>query len=156
MLTMIVMMMTCVYELKELVTAVDRGHFYYILDELTTDEEAKLLAEWKNQDQNQNNPTTQSQLIAIVLECFDELKKQQSVTGSIKLSQIIAKVDKNSLIKMTPTVIGYLAKFVQGLGHEYIIEWMDYVACEVNPKELTISPKWYEEQQNSIDPSHVQ
>ena len=54
----------CVGDDKELAAVVEHGHKYIVLREDIPDEDARLVCEWLNSDQNQNSGNSEIQLLA--------------------------------------------------------------------------------------------
>ena len=55
------------------------------------------------------------------------------------------QVMKASPVRLNPNCVAAMAKFVEATGaKEYLTEFMDWHACTINPRELTISYTWWE------------
>ena len=82
------------FELKpgedpELDYVVEHGHEYIILDETVTNEEAELISDWYNSDQDQNNASTEASLMRLVQQSCRSLMKQ---SVHVNISSIVQQV----------------------------------------------------------------
>ena len=66
------------------------GHCYWLLSEKITEEDAVLLSEWRNSDQNQNQFNSEMQLIKNIQRIC--LKEQSLANGQVKLATVVQKV----------------------------------------------------------------
>jgi hypothetical protein len=121
---------------------------YWLLAEAITAEDATLLSEWRNSDQNQSQFNSEMQLIrSIQRVCNFELQ----LNSQVKLATIVAKITCNSLVKLQPNTVGALSKFVMEMGSgEYIDQLANWHANNVNPQEISCSTKFYEDVTTSV------
>eukprot|EP00973_Karenia_brevis_P074286 10321192-Karenia_brevis.AAC.1 len=84
----------------ELDYVVKNGHDFIVLDGAkVTDEECRIVSEWKNADQNQNNASTEASLIrSIQLSCLE--LQRQTKSSNIKMASVVQEVAQASLIKL--------------------------------------------------------
>jgi len=77
---------------------------------------------------------------------INEIIAKNGPGAQIRISAIVAQVTSQSIMKVSPNMIGCIAKYVteQGSGI-YIYEWLEYLQRHVNPKETTVSATWLEE-----------
>lgn len=127
----------------DLAYVVSEGHEYIVLSEDTTPEEAQLISDWYNSDQDQNNSSSEASLIRTIQLVVQELQKSSKI---IKTAQVIQKVTERSIVKVNPSTIGYFAKFVIDLGGaDMVDEWLTHFAVAVNPCELACPPSFFNE-----------
>ncbi len=141
----------------DLKKVVDEGHSYWLLSEDITEEEAVLLSEWRNSDQNQNQCNSEMQLIKSIQRiCTKELSLLPHASGQIKVAAIVQKVASTSCIRIPHNTIGNLSKFVLEMGISgYIDELASFHANCVNPSELSCSPSWYNDLTANIPKKYV-
>ena len=76
---------------SELQYAIATGHSYIVLSEDTTDEEAKILSEWYNSDQDQNNSSTEASLLrSIASVCRPMLASGPHIKVATVTQQVLA------------------------------------------------------------------
>jgi hypothetical protein len=78
------------------------------------------------------------------------------MTSGVVQSSIIAKVNQKSIVAVSPTVLSQLTKLVVGLGvTDPVDELLDYLAANVNPRELIVPPNWYAEMLDIVPKRHI-
>ena len=127
----------------ELQHVVNTGHEWIELDENTTDEEAALVSEWLNADQQQNNSNSEASLIRVINNAIQDAKLLKQ---SLKIGQIVAKIQENWVLKVSGTNVAQLAKFVLDLEHSWRVEeYLNFHSLCVEPTELAAPPSLFEE-----------
>ena len=120
---------------------VNEGLLYWLLDEKTTKEEAVLLSEWRNADQDQNLGTREGALINTI----DTVIRKQPSPETVKLGQLVVLTSQDIIAKVKPDQISALAKVVLGwYGGNYLREFLDFLSARVNQAALTCSWFWLE------------
>ena len=131
----------------------DKGHYYFELDDETSDADAEFLSELLNSDQNQNQINSEDHLRGLV---------QKHVTALLTIERpivatsiIIERVMKESVVKLKPDNIGDIAAFVidlydvaaiaAGKADRYMQELGWRYSHSVNPRELTVSARMHAE-----------
>ena len=125
---------------------VSQGHSYFVLDDKISKEDAEFLSEWRNADQNQNQCNSEAQLIRTLQSLVeDELAKSDAGT-QVKLSTIISKATNKSIVKLKPDTVGGLTRWILSLGaRDYVTEFLDFHAAEVDPTQLTVPWGFFDE-----------
>ena len=138
---------------NNLKVAVRDGHRYWILDEKISGDDAMILSEWRNSDNNTNQVTHEIQILrSIQRYCRAEAK----TSTSVKVATIIAKVSAASIVKLNPNVVGILVKFCVELGVEqYVDEICEFHSSHVNPNEMACPHGLMEEICKSIKKENV-
>ena len=130
---------------------VTNGHFFWLLAEEISEDEARLVAQWYNSDQNQNHLNDVVEHIRSVQRVC---RKEMEITcgAQVKLSSVIAKVTAASIVKIMPDHVGALARFILNLGaRAYVDEFLHWHANTVNPTELTVAAGWFGEASKHIN-----
>jgi hypothetical protein len=118
-----------------------QGHLYFILKDGISDDDARFLSEYMNADQNQNQFNSEVHLIKQV---YDHAVPLMQNSAMVPLSKVIASVSASAVAKLRADTIGDIAQYVMGFGNgPYIEELVVWHAGAVNPKELSVSPKWF-------------
>ena len=130
---------------ESLTDVVHNGHRWWILPE-STDKATQLdLSLWRNQDQNDNQGTNEIEILQTVVTTALELGEAAKTTT---MGDLTAKALKRNPAKISPRVIGTLAKyFVQYLetnDQHFVKELVDFHSHKINPKELFVSNAFYE------------
>ena len=127
---------------------IEQGHLYWILSEETTQEEAYIISEWRNSDQNQNQANNESTLIKNCENAIIDESRLNPSAKALPVVTIIQRADRDSIVKLKPTGIGSCAKFVSALGApttSYTEEFLQFHSTFVNPRELACSPSFFED-----------
>ena len=116
------------------------GHLYYILKELTSDDDMAFLSEYHNASQNQDQCHSEIHLQAAVRnEAFRLLADKPYVNPGT----IIQNVCATSVVKLRADNVGDTVNWVipfHGSDHlEHLEHWH---GSNVNPKELTVSARF--------------
>ena len=129
---------------EELKKVVEVGHRYVVLkpDELT-DAEAELISRWLNTDQDQNQSSGRAMVIRSLIDiCAKEMTK----SSIVRVSNIIAKYNQQSCVKIPANVLGCFSKWILELGAgSYCEEFLKFHAMHVNPITLTVAPNFFED-----------
>ena len=128
-------------KVMKLIEKVDLGHVYIVLKDDTPDADMEFLSEYLNSDQNEAQCTSEITTLSQVDSVFqDELKS----TPHPKVSKIVARVASESLVKLKPDCVGDLAHYITNLsGTGYVHELVCWHSRNINPKELSVSPRWF-------------
>ena len=111
--------------MKDLEVALREGLLYIVLDESITAEEARIVSDWRNSDQDQNQRTNEAQIFRAVLQLVQDHEKTNA-SKPLSLAQICAKMQTGSIQKMSSTVVSIIAKTVTQLGAgEKVEEFLD-------------------------------
>ena len=114
------------------------GHEYIALSEDTTEEEALLLSDWYNSDQDQNTGTSEASILKTIQLVVQGMVRESKL---LKVSSVVQRVAEQSIVKINPLAIGHYAKFVIELGAEDLIdEWLIFFSTSVNPIDLACPP----------------
>ncbi len=119
---------------------VERGRSYVVLKDGIPDDDASFIAEYLNSDQNQNQGTSEMQVLQSTHKVVEaELK----VTPHPQVSKVTQKVAAQSMVKLKADTIADHAHYCINLsGTPYIDELIAWHARNVNPKEMSVSPRW--------------
>ncbi len=125
---------------EDLRDRVNRGHSYIVLRDDVPEDDLTFLSEYLNSDQDQNQCTSEvSSLSAVNKALLEELK----VTPHPKVGKIVQTVSALSMIKLKADSIGDLAHYCANLANTpYVTEIINWHSRNVNPKEISISPRW--------------
>ena len=119
---------------------VQTGHHYIVLRDDIPDEDLAFVSEYLNSDQNQNQCTSEMSTLAQVLSAVEQELKN---TPHPKVSAIVQAVAQASLVKQRPDNVGDMAHYVTNLiGTGYVNELMSWHSRHVNPKDMSITPRW--------------
>ena len=125
----------------ELRDKVELGHNYLVLKDGIPDDDLVFLSEYLNSDQNQNQCTSEVSTLAATAKI---VKAELKVTPHPKVSAVITKVTSESLVRLKPDSIGDFAHYCcNQSGTGYVDELIDWHCRNVNPKEISVSPRWY-------------
>ena len=114
------------------------GHEYIALSEDTTEEEAQLLSDWYNSDQDQNTGSSEASILKTIQLVVQAMVRESKL---LRVSSVVQKVAEQSIVKINPLAIGHYAKFVIELGAEDLIdEWLMFFSTNVNPIDLACPP----------------
>ena len=137
----------------DLKLTVDKGHWYFELDDETPDEDVEFLSELLNSDQNQNQINSEDHLRGLVQKHVTALVTVERPI--VATSRIIELVTKESVVKLKPDNIGDIAAFVIGFydvaaiatgkADRYMQELGWRYSQSVNPRELTVSARMHAE-----------
>lgn len=123
-------------------TAVEVGHHYYELNDDISDEDCIFLSEMLNSDQNQNQCNSEDHLRELIVTSIASLITPSKPT--VSTTDIIEKVCRESVVKLRPDHVGDMAQYVvQFHNSPYNTELTKWYAENVNPRELTVSAKWF-------------
>ena len=132
---------------------IDEGHDYYVLVEQCPEEDCRLVSEYFNADQNQNKPQDVPHLIRGLVQLFRAEMTSVSAPGSstvpsnhtvVRLSALTSKMQAQSMVKISPVILGQLGKFVSEMGAGALVdEMLDWLAINVNSGELQVSPNFF-------------
>ena len=76
----------------------------------------------------------------------DICRKELETTTVVKVSNLIAKFNSQSCVKIPSAVIGSMAKWILELGAgSYVEEFLNFHAQHVNPSTLAVAPTFFEE-----------
>lgn len=130
--------------------AVNLGRPHWILKDGIPDDKAQRLADWLNDDQNENCGTSDGQHLRMVDSICIELSEQ---CKHVKVSQVIAKFSQRTVLKVNSNTVGAYAKICMEFGMKggYIEELLQYLARFVNGTDLTCPPAWLDELLKAID-----
>ena len=119
---------------------VEVGHSFIVLKEGIPDNDATFIAEYLNSDQNQNQGTSEMQ---VLLATHQVVGEELKLTPHPQVSKVTQKVANKSLVKLRADSIGDHAHYCINLvGTGLIDELIRWHARNVNPKELSVSPRW--------------
>ena len=120
------------------------GHHYYELDDDITDDDCKFISEILNSDQQQNQSNSEDHLRNMIAEAIGKLVTVQRPTCTT--TDVISAVMKESVVKLRPDQVGDMAGYVMQFHNSpYIRELTNWYAENVNPRELTVSSRWFME-----------
>ena len=133
---------------KDLAKVVEIGLEYYCIDDDISDEDAKLLSEAHNSEQDQNACTGDGQNIRKVLNIF---RQHQKVQKHVPVGRVIADYAAVTLVKVNTNNVAAWTKFVscQGAG-ELVEEFLEFISLCVNEQEIRCPPGWLEEVAKAI------
>ena len=115
------------------------GHLCWELDDDILDEDCTFLSEMLNADQNQNQCNSEDHLRRTMQCVLDRLMTAER--PHVPTSKVVDIVTKESLVKVRSEEVGDTAQLVASLG-PYNNELHAWYGENVNPRELTISPRW--------------
>jgi len=121
-----------------------RGLKFYVLDgDKVSDEEAFIVSDWFNSDQDQNSASSEVSMIRTLQ--LKAMEMSQTMT-SVKLPSLAQAVSEASLVKLRPNTVAALARWVLDYmdAPEYIDDWVDYISEEVDTGEISASPMFFE------------
>lgn len=132
---------------------VEKGHTYWVLKPsiLTANkgEDARFVAEYKNSGQNEDNFFSFQELLRTTQRT---LKAEMLLNAHVKASSVVAKMCANSIIKIKPEDVLDATKWISGMGvHVFVDMYLEYVGSNVNPREKTVSMRWFSELTTEID-----
>lgn len=127
------------------------GHLYYVLKETTSDDDMAFLSEYHNASQNQDQCHSEMHLQAAVRnEAFRLLADKPYVNPGV----IIQNVCATSVVKLRGDNVGDTVNWVipfHGSDHlEHLEHWH---GSNVNPKELTVSSRFFAEVSTILGPT---
>jgi hypothetical protein len=127
----------------KLAAAVTHGHKYWILSDEITDAELTLLSKWRNADQDQNQMSSENEMIRQVTTiCQAEMK----VCTQVKIGAVISAYTADSIVKVNTNALASIVKWVLSMGAGiFVQEFLDWQVINVNPADLTCTPQWYED-----------
>ena len=90
----------------ELGEAVNEGHHYVVLREDTTPDEARLIHEWLNSDQNENAGNNEQELFKTCQLKLKTMVKPGQDSQQVKVGTVVAKIVQESVVKLMPNAVG--------------------------------------------------
>ncbi len=136
---------------KNLKLTITEGHRYYILKEDTPDDDLEFLSEYLNAAQNQDQFHSEMHLQATVRQAAFRLL---AVKPYVNLGEIIQKVCCESVVKLRADNVGDFATWVVPFhGSDHLENLELWHSSNVNPRELTVSSRFFAELAHSFGPS---
>jgi hypothetical protein len=136
---------------------VEKGHVYWVLSDTITEEEAHVVSDWRNSDQDRNlafGPTELQRRILTVMQKSTPStstipNEQQGPSvgnkGKMSINRIVAEVTTNSVTQIPPDIVNQYAKWVGGLGAGSLVEeYLEWISTQINSGELQVSPNFLE------------
>ena len=123
--------------------ALTKGHRFWVLDGTKISQaEQEAISEWRNVEQNQNQRLTITAVISHALKvCREKFKNgaQQS------LATLVNECQSGMPIQVQTSMAAAACRWVSDMGAgEYVDEFVDHWAAEVNPNELTVSHGFFQ------------
>ena len=126
----------------EFAKVVRKGHLYWILSEDTTQEEATQLSAYFNADQDQNQGTSEIEMMNHVSSVCRLIMKENTTTRAVTVAALIQRVQASSSVPVNTDTVGALATYVLAQGAGLLVDEVDnYHSVNVNPRELSITPQ---------------
>jgi len=133
---------------KNLDRVLQIGLEYYIFDDKISDDDAKLVSEAHNAEQDQNAVTGDGQNIRKVLNIFQGLQKIQK---HVPVGRVIADYAACTLVKVNTNNVAAWVKFVSSQGAGRLVEeFLDFISRCVNEQEVRCPPSWLDELARAI------
>ena len=131
-----------------LANAVSRGHVWYILSDELPEQEAIMISEYRNSDNNTNQFKHEMEHIrGIQRVCLKEMDTAKSVV----LSTVLAKAMAHLQVPVVSSTMLSLAKFVVDLGAGVMVdEVCEFHSSEINPGDLTLPHVVFDEVTKSV------
>ena len=130
---------------------VQNGHKWWILKEQTPLEDQVDISLWRNQDQNENHASHEIEILQHIVATADIMRSSSAGSQSnriVSMSDLVAKALRRTptnvrLANMT-TLCKFWSQTLQS-GHPGLIqELVDFHAARVNPRNLVISPHFFD------------
>lgn len=126
------------------------GHRYWILKPSILKNDAEWIAQYKNSSQNTDIFFSFGELMRQV-QALVKVEKQRGT--EIKSSNVVAAFAKQSLVKVKPESVLDMSKWICGMGIDSLVdEYLYEVNMAINPREKTVSTRWYAEQNGALPP----
>ena len=130
---------------------INEGHLYYILKEDTPDDDLEFLSEYLNAAQNQDQFHSEMHLQATVRQAAFRIL---AVKPYVRPGEIIQKVCCDSVVKLRADNVGDFAEWVvQFHGSDHLENLELWHSSNVNPRELTVSSRFFAELAHSFGTS---
>lgn len=121
------------------------GLTFYVIDgDQISDNEAFIVSEWFNSDQDQNSASSEVSLIRSIQIKATEIGADGTV---VKLASLVQQVSENSLMRLRPNTVASLGRWVMDFMEtpNMIDDWIDYISDEIDTGELSASPMFFEQ-----------
>lgn len=129
---------------EQLCAKLDIGLKFYVLDgDQITDEEAYIVSEWFNSDQDQNSASSECSMIQSIMLKASEMGESNSV---VSLAGLVQRVTESSLVKLRPNTVAAFARWVMDYMSTptYITDWVEFISEEVDTGNISASPNFFE------------
>ena len=129
--------------------ACERGHWWIILPESTSEDLKADICTWRNQDQNENQPITDGELVRLAKNSVEDyMSKAPAGVKGMPLALIVTATCLKSPLRLNPSVVGGFCRWVCQMYEEssaHMVNWyMDTWSGTVDPKLMTIPHGFFE------------
>ena len=125
--------------------AAEVGHRWWVLPEDTDPDLLRDLSNWRNADQAENQAAHELEILQAVVLAGEALAKKGD---SFLVRDLIAYATKQQPLQQVRSMLDILAKFYERTHHsgtpELVQELIQFHSMEVNPGEVTVSGKFFE------------
>ena len=125
--------------------AAEVGHKWWALPEDTDPQLLTDISQWRSQDQADNQVAHEMEVLQLVATSARPLAKQSEY---VAVKDIIAKASRQAAPKQSQVLIEILSKLYVSIlasgSSELVGELIEFHSQEVNPSEITVSGKYFE------------
>ena len=125
--------------------AAEVGHKWWVLPEDTDPDLLRDLSNWRNADQAENQAAHELEVLQAVVLAAEALAKKSS---SFNVRDLISYAGRQQPMQQQRSTLEILAKFYERVHHagtpELVQELIQFHSMEVNPSEVVVSGKFFE------------
>ena len=132
---------------ESLANAAHHGHKWIVLPESTTDETAKEICAWRNQDQNENMALADGEFVRMASVAVRQFLASNGAASSssmvnMPLSLIVQSALRQTTVKVQPAIMGPFCRFVCQLAQEgkldLVDEYLAWWSAAVDPQQIAV------------------
>ena len=125
--------------------AAEVGHKWWVLPEDTDPQLLTDISQWRNQDQAENQVAHEMEVLQLVATSARSLAKKSEF---VAVRDLISKASRQAISKAGGLLIEILSKLYVSIlasgSSELVGELIEFHSLEVNPSEVTVSGKYFE------------
>ena len=128
---------------------VNHGHTWIILKEDLPKERQSDISTWRNQDQNENQPTHEVELLQTIKSLSEDLSRVEGGSSrKVPDNEIIARAIRKNPTRQSQQALmsycKYYKSFVENELPSLVTELVDFHSVNVDPKDLVMPPVFFE------------
>ena len=127
------------------------GHWWVVLPETLEESLKQAITVWRNQDQNQNQPLTDGEMIRqalVAVQAFLDIPAPTPGKVSLPLNRIVTSACLATPMNLNPAVMGSYCKFVAGLAKDgrlsLVTEFLRFWTATVDPKKVEVPHSFFD------------
>ena len=134
---------------------VENGHSFIVLKEETPVDRQRDISTWRNQDQNENQPTHEVELLQTIKTLSEDLSNasDSGVGRKVPDSELVARAARRNPTRQPAQALmsycKYYKSFVEDEHPELVSELVDFHSVKVDPKDLIMPPSFFDHLANS-------